>query len=168
MVTNGKHFNAGCCFDYGNAEIDAHDHGAGTMEAIYFGNSTVWGKGNDKGPWIMADLENGLWAGNKKISVQNNPIDTTFVTAMLKGTVNRFSLKGGDATTGNLTTLYDGIRPNGYKIMKKQGAIILGIGGDNSDSAIGTFYEGVMTSGFSTKETDDAVQANILLAGYGK
>ena len=27
--------------------------------------------------------------------------------------------------------------------MKKQGAIILGIGGDNTDGAVGTFYEGV-------------------------
>ena len=42
MVTDGKHFNGGCCFDYGNAEIDALDHGAGTMEAIYWGNSKGW------------------------------------------------------------------------------------------------------------------------------
>jgi len=49
-----------------------------------------------------------------------------------------------------------------------QGAIILGIGGDNSDGAIGTFYEGAMTKGYSTKATDDAVQANIVAAGYGK
>ena len=32
MVTSAKHFNCGCCFDYGNAERDAHDDGAGTME----------------------------------------------------------------------------------------------------------------------------------------
>jgi hypothetical protein len=47
-------------------------------------------------------------------------------------------------------------------------AIILGIGGDNSNSAIGTFYEGVITSGYSTDAADDAVQANIVAAGYGK
>jgi hypothetical protein len=52
--------------------------------------------------------------------------------------------------------------------MKKQGAIILGIGGDNSDSGIGTFYEGVITSGYSTDAQDDAVQENIVAAGYGK
>jgi hypothetical protein len=51
--------------------------------------------------------------------------------------------------------------------MKKQGAIILGIGGDNSDGAIGTFYEGVMTHGYASKEADDAVQADIVAAGYG-
>ena len=52
--------------------------------------------------------------------------------------------------------------------MKKQGAIILGIGGDNSCSAIGTFYEGAMTASYTSDATDDAVQANIVAAGYGK
>jgi hypothetical protein len=51
--------------------------------------------------------------------------------------------------------------------MKKQGAIILGIGGDNSNSAAGTFFEGCMTSGAPSNATDDAVQANIVAAGYG-
>jgi hypothetical protein len=51
--------------------------------------------------------------------------------------------------------------------MKKQGAIILGIGGDNSKGAAGTFYEGVMTTGFPTAATEAAVQANIVAAGYG-
>ena len=51
--------------------------------------------------------------------------------------------------------------------MKKQGAIILGIGGDNSDGAVGTFYEGAMTRGYSTDAADAAVQANIIAAGYG-
>jgi hypothetical protein len=32
----------------------------------------------------------------------------------------------------------------------------------------GTFYEGVLTAGLSTSEADDAVQANIVAAGYGK
>ena len=50
--------------------------------------------------------------------------------------------------------------------MKKQGAIILGIGGDNSNSSPGTFFEGVMTTGYPTDATDNAVQANIVSAGY--
>jgi hypothetical protein len=52
--------------------------------------------------------------------------------------------------------------------MKKQGAIILGIGGDNSNGAQGNFFEGCMTSGASSSASDDAVQANIVAAGYGK
>ena len=44
------------CFDYGNAESDNHDDGAGTMEAVYFGTATAWGKGKGTGPWVMADM----------------------------------------------------------------------------------------------------------------
>ena len=50
--------------------------------------------------------------------------------------------------------------------MKKQGAIILGIGGDNSDAAIGTFFEGVITAGYTSDQADDDVQANIVSVGY--
>jgi len=32
MVTSGKTYNDRCCFDYGNAETDNDDDGAGTME----------------------------------------------------------------------------------------------------------------------------------------
>jgi hypothetical protein len=52
--------------------------------------------------------------------------------------------------------------------MKKQGAIILGMGGDNTDGAQGNFFEGCITSGASSSTSDDAVQANIVAAGYGK
>ena len=50
--------------------------------------------------------------------------------------------------------------------MKKQGAIILGIGGDNSDGAVGVFLEGAITKGYSADATDDDVQADIV-AVYG-
>ncbi len=52
--------------------------------------------------------------------------------------------------------------------MKKEGAIILGIGGDSSHGAAGTFYKGVMTSGYPSDATDNAVQANITATGRGK
>ena len=168
MVTAGDHYNGGCCFDYGNAEIDAKDHGAGTMEAVYFGNSSGWGRGGGDGPWVMADLENGLWAGAEKINPDNTRVEGKYITAMVKGRSGGFALKGGNAQTGELKTLFEGGRPKGYEVMKKQGAIILGIGGDNSDWAIGTFYEGCMTKGYSSDETDAAVQANIVAVGYGK
>src|SRR3954469_5551267 len=59
-VVNGRHFNDGCCFDYGNAEIDSRDDGNGTMETTYYGNSTGWYHGVPPGPWIMTDQENNL------------------------------------------------------------------------------------------------------------
>ncbi|HEX5100919.1 MAG TPA: arabinofuranosidase catalytic domain-containing protein [Polyangiaceae bacterium] len=171
MVTSGKHYNDGCCFDYGNAETTNNDDGNGTMEAIYFGNCTFWGKGQGNGPWVMADLENGLFAGQSlSANNANTPLTSEYVTAVVKGKAGGFAIKGGNAQSGTLKTMYDGGRPTtqGYDPMKKQGAIILGIGGDNSNAAIGSFFEGVMTAGYPSDEADDAVQANIVAAGYGK
>ena len=143
------------------------------MEAIYFGTWNAsrfgWSGGVGKGPWVMADLEDGLWAGSQTpVNPQNTPVDADFVTAMVKGRAGGFALKGGDAHAGKLGLLYEGPRPRGYETMKKQGAIVLGIGGDNSDGAEGTFYEGLIASGYSSDEADDAVMANIVAAGYGR
>ena len=144
------------------------------MEAVYWGNNEIWGRGSGEGPWVMADLENGLWAGEQRVTPSNTALTYPFVTAMVKGGKNGFALKAGDATQGHLQLMYDGPRPQvgkngtGYQPMQKQGAIILGIGGDNSDSAIGTFFEGVITSGYTTDAADDAVQANIVAAGYSE
>ena len=77
-------------------------------------------------------------------------------------------LAGGDAQARELTRIYDGPRPHGYQPMKKQGSIILGIGGDNSDWAVGTWFEGIMTKGYTTDATDAAVQSSIVAAGFGK
>lgn len=167
MVTRGDHYNGGCCFDYGNAETDNDDDGKGTMEALYFGSSRGWGHGQGNGPWVMADLENGLWAGDQRAAPAPS-ITYQYVTAMAKGKKGGFALKGGNAQSGTLQTLHEGARPAGYETMKKQGAIILGTGGDNSCSAVGTFYEGAMTASYTTDAADNALQANIVAAGYGK
>jgi hypothetical protein len=170
MVTSSKNLVNGCCFDYGNAETNNLDDGAGTMEAVYFGFGVVWGTGTGSGPWVEADLENGLFAGgpgNTKGVATNMPLTSQYVTAMVVGRSGTFALKGGNAQSGTLTTMYDGARPGGYNPMKKQGAIILGIGGDNSNGAGGEFFEGVMTYGNAPAATDEAVQANIVAAGYG-
>jgi hypothetical protein len=52
--------------------------------------------------------------------------------------------------------------------MRKQGALILGIGGDNSDGAIGSFFEGVVTATYTSDAVDAAVQADIVAVGYGQ
>jgi hypothetical protein len=181
MVTSSKNLINGCCFDYGNAERTANNDGNGTMEAVYLGQGVIWGTGSGDGPWVMADLENGLYAGWE--NQQDHNISTAlslkhdFVTAVVVGDTadknggkGRFALYGGDATMGMLDTMYDGIRPEkpGYVPMRKQGSIILSIGGDNSDGDGGRFYEGVMVTGAASKETVDALQASILAAGYGK
>jgi hypothetical protein len=185
MVTSQKGLIDRCCFDYGNGETDSKDDGSGTMEAIYFGGGVIWGTGSpgghNNGPWVMADLENGLYAGwennqDQMIST-NTPLKYDFVTAILVGDMasqnggkGRFALFGGDASSGALKTMYDGIRPSkpGYVPMRKQGSIILGIGGDNSGGDEGQWFEGVMASGAATLATLNALQANIVAAGYGK
>ncbi len=167
-VVDGTHYNGGCCFDYGNAETNNDDDGAGTMEAVYFGNIRVWGFGSGNGPWIMGDLENGLYSGSNAGLNSNDPTTSyRFTTAMVEGsTSNQWAILGGNAQSGALATDFSGTRPSGYYPMKKQGAIILGTGGDNSDGADGTWYEGVMTSGEPSAATEAAVQANIVAAGY--
>lgn len=168
-VLDGTHYNDQCCFDYGNAEVNSHDTGNGHMEAIYYGDCTVWGTGAGKGPWVMADLENGLFSGSNPGNNAKDPsISDRFLTSIVKGEPNNWAIRGGNAASGSLSTYYSGQRPtvSGYNPMSKEGAIILGIGGDNSNSAQGTFYEGVMTAGYPSDDTENAVQANIVAAKY--
>jgi hypothetical protein len=169
-IFDGTHTNGGCCFDYGNAETSNNDTGNGHMEAVYFGTIKVWGFGTGNGPWIMADMENGLYSGvNAGFNANDPTISDRFTTAMIEGGANQWAILGGNAQSGGLSTFYSGVRPNvsGYNPMHKEGAIILGIGGDNSKGSAGTFYEGVMTSGYPTAATENAVQANIVAVGYG-
>jgi hypothetical protein len=176
MVTSGKHYNGGCCFDYGNSETDRKADGSGAMDAINFSSITAWGTGAGSGPWVMADLEYGVFAQNNTNKNQNDPSQTaTYVTAVLKNNgTTEFALRGGDATTGALGTYYKGGLPGGWSPMKKQGAIVLGSGGDcckpggGANLSDGTFYEGCIVTGYPSDATEDAVQANVVAAGYGR
>jgi len=136
---------------------------------------TAWGTGAGNGPWVLADLEYGLFSqtqgGSKN---QNVPTQTsTYVTDVLKNNgTSRFAIKGSDAQSGSLYTMWDGNLPGGYSPMKKQGAIVLGSGGDcckpngGANLSAGTFYEGAMVAGYPSDATENAVQANIAAAGY--
>ncbi len=178
-VINGHHFNAGCCFDYGNAETDSRDDGDGTMETTYFGTSTGWYHGPAPGPWVMTDQENNLvGCANPDPADRNCPtlpsITWRFVTAMAKGEPHHWTSLGGDSQKGELQVMFDGARiknRNGgdtYDPMRKQGAILLGNGGDNSNGSQGTFYEGAMTTAgtFPSDATDQKIQANVVAAHY--
>src|SRR5262249_47730060 len=113
MVTSGTHFNSGCCFDYGNSESDRKADGAGAMDALNFSTTSAWGTGAGSGPWVMADLEYGLFSENSSGKNQNDPSQTSaFVTAVLKNNgTTEFALRGADATSGSLTTYYKGALP---------------------------------------------------------
>jgi hypothetical protein len=156
-------------------------------------------------------MENGIYEGGSNQASVPSLTKSDFIAGFVKGKPgNHYSIKAGDPDGKVLQPVYDGPRPRGYELMKKQGArrdglfsaqinqnarsdllprqaprdrrrengthhgachagaIILGIGGDNSPWAAGTFYEGAMTYGFATNETEAAVFANIVAAGYGK
>ncbi|HXU63003.1 MAG TPA: arabinofuranosidase catalytic domain-containing protein [Polyangia bacterium] len=170
MVVDGTRYSTICCFDYGNVETSGVDDGNATMEALYWGASTQWTRGGGNGPWMAADLENGMFEGNSNNVASNTSITGwAYVTGMLKGpSGNSFALKAGNAQSGALQTKWNGARPPGYTPMKKEGAIVLGTGGDGSNYGQGTFFEGAITTGNPPDATDDAIQADIVNAGYGK
>lgn len=169
MVTSGKHYGSGCCFDYGNGPLSRTVSGCGTMDAVNFSSNTMWEKGAGAGPWVMADFECGLKAGgNPNPNVPS--MAYTYVTAIEKNNgTSEYALRGGDATAGKLGSFYKGKLP--FK-QAKEGAIILGSGGDccysNTTLSQGTFYEGAIIAGYPSDETEDAVQANIVAAQYGR
>jgi hypothetical protein len=174
-VINGLHYNSGCCFDYGNAEIDSRDDNNGTMETTYYGNATGWYHGNAPGPWVMTDQENNLVgcvnqdASAGKLCADLPTVTWRFVTAMAKGEPHHWTSMGGDAQKGALSVMFSGPRVNAsYDPMRKQGAILLGNGGDNSNGSQGTFYEGAITAAgtFPADATDQLVQANVVAAKY--
>ena len=173
-VTSSTGVNGQCCMDFGNTEKTNTDDGNGHMDAVSYSTrcarfSPCYGSG----PWVQADLENGLFQSNMGYSENtlNTGLNLPFVTALLKNNgQNYFALKVGNAQSGSLTTDYAGLLPTiqggGYSPMQQEGGIVLGTGGDDSNAGSGYFYEGVITSGLSTDTADEAVQASIVAAGY--
>ncbi|KAK4496515.1 hypothetical protein PRZ48_012495 [Zasmidium cellare] len=148
------------------AVLDGTHWNSDYMETIFFGGTVPFngGSGSGSGPWIMSDMENGVFSGQ---NLGNNPADPTinyrFTTAIMKGQPGSWALRGGNAANGGLSTFYSGARPNnGYNPMSKEGGIVLGVGGDNSNGGQGTFYEGVMTSGYPLDNIEAYVQADIV------
>ena len=78
------------------AETDNNDDGRGTMEAVNIGTHNDRGSGVGDGPWILADLEDGMWAASGKSSGHAKAIQHDFVTAMLK--VRRYMVVSGSGS----------------------------------------------------------------------
>jgi hypothetical protein len=170
MVASGTHVNNGCCFDYGNAEVNVADTGNGHMDTVNLGTTCFFGPCSGSGPWVAADLENGLFQGNGS-NTGDQTVNWNFTTAMDKNDgQTTFALHAGNANGGGLQTEYNGTLPtgsfSGYKPMHQEGSIVMGTGGDNSNWSVGSFFEGAMTYGYPSDATDAAVQANIVSVGY--
>ncbi|MBF4619489.1 ricin-type beta-trefoil lectin domain protein [Clavibacter sp. VKM Ac-2873] len=173
MVASGTNVNRACCSDFGNVETEPTDTGAGHMDAL---NLSTLGATETSGwgPWVQADLEEGVFQGKTTVWAQNRGNSSEFVTATLKNNgVDTFAIKGGDAQRGALSTWYDGSLPDGvdrfgssWQPMKLEGSIGLGAGGDNSNRGTQFFFEGVITSGYASDATENAVQANVVAQGY--
>jgi len=173
-IVDGKRANAGCCWDFGNAQRDScSTGGTGAMNTVSFGAKFVWGTGAGTGPWFMMDAEGGVWAGGSGKAATQNPDNPTitadYAFGLVKtdtaGSTPRYAIRVGDANGGGLTTAYDGTAPSTWNM---QGAVVLGIGGDNSNTSYGTFFEGAITAGRPSDATDLAVLQNVQAAGYGK
>ncbi|WP_231494929.1 arabinofuranosidase catalytic domain-containing protein [Cellulomonas sp. KRMCY2] len=168
MVASGTNVNNGCCADFGNVEVQVADTGNGHMDTLNLSLMNSPGA-TGNGPWVQADLENGVFQGFTTVYPPNAGIPLTkFVTATLKNNgQTTFALKAGNAQSGALTTYYSGSLPaGGYAPMHQEGSIVLGVGGDNSQKGTSSFFEGVMTFGYASDATENAVQANVVAAGY--
>jgi len=169
MVASGTHVGSSCCFDYGNAESSADDAGNGHMDAVSLATTCYFAPCTGSGPWVEADMENGMFQGANGSNTANAGNNSPFVTAVLENNgQNTYALAGGNSQSGGLSTWWDGSLPTqgGYEPMHQEGGIILGTGGDNSNWNMGTFFEGVMVSGFPSAATENAVQANVVSVGY--
>jgi non-reducing end alpha-L-arabinofuranosidase len=191
-VFGGAYTGSDCCFDFGNSEVKGTDDGNGTMDALNFSRDCWDACGPDKGPWIEADLENGMFMTGMPTkspgsvtaliggsfesgdgfccaaTANNRAMRYPFVTGMLDNPGSKtFAIKGANATAGALGTFYDGPTPpgKGYSPMRQEGAIILGSGGDQGTTD-GEFFEGAMTRGVPSKAAEAAVQAEIVGVRY--
>ena len=156
MVTSALNLNGKCCFDFGNAEANNLDNKAGHMDAI-----NIMCHGDPCSPDAGLDMEDGIYGHLKVLA------NTTFVTDMgASDGQHSYAIYQGNAQAGALTSTGIIPLPKGYQPMQQEGAIILGIGGDNSNWAKGYFFEAAMTSGMPSAKAMDAVQSNIVRAGY--
>jgi len=168
-LINGRHFNTGCCFEFGAAETTQTRVG-GSMEAVYYGCNDTHPPlpPCTRGPYAYPDLEHmhEMMALPGYEPVRLQPVDFRF--ALVKGEPGRLSLAVADAQRDAAPlTVLDGPYPANFT-SKKQGGIVLGVGGDNSPYGRGTFYEGVIARGFTSSAVDKAVLANIVAAGYAR
>jgi hypothetical protein len=168
-VTSSNLTDSQCCNDFGQGETNDSDDGNATMNAIYYGTDCWTGNCTGPGPWVGADIENGMYFSNTGNDPAAYPSESgAFVSAWEEenGSTN-MTLQYANAQSGGLIQTYSGALPSGgYNPMKIQSSIEMGTGGDNTGDGEGQFFEAADVSGFPSQATQAAVQANIVAAGY--
>ena len=168
LVTSSNLTDSSCCFDFGQGESNDSDDGDATMNAIYYGTDCWTGNCTGPGPWVGADIENGMYFSNTGANPAAYPSENgAFLSAWEEnnGSTN-MTLQYGNAQSGGLIQTYSGALPSGYDPMKIQSSIELGTGGDNTSLGDGEFFEAADVAGLPSEATQSAVQANIVAAGY--
>lgn len=166
-VMSGTLASNACCIDFGNVEAKPENTGRNHMSALIVSTFCGAPPCSGKGPWIQADLEDGVFMGNGTSNPKAVSQGSPFITGVLRNNgVSEYALDGGNATQPTLTSLYRGGFPPGYGPMALEGGIALGTGGDNSNAAPGAFFEGAMMSGFASDQAVAAVQSNIASLTY--
>lgn len=190
----GAHYDQSstCCGTYGNMENSAnpstyaHGEVEGEMFALAFsdGAAAVFGYcdgDSAQSPTTKDPVCNGLdvnWPGvDAEAGVYlygpQQPPKERFVTVLAKYSPvtasNLFAVKGGAATQGVLTAVYDGQPPEAYIFSNSaghafngqwQGGLSLGEGGDGSAAPI-QFYEGAVLEKATSDATDNSIQSSI-------
>ncbi|WP_405497041.1 arabinofuranosidase catalytic domain-containing protein [Nocardia sp. NBC_00511] len=191
-VFGGTRSGSDCCFGFGNSEISGTDTGNGHMDTLNFSRACWNACGPGNGPWVQADLENGMfmtgqtteqpqnysaYVGGSYLSGNgfccaateaNTALPYPFVTAILESPgTGTFALKGTPSDTPTLRTFYNGPTPPGpgYAPLHKEGGIILGSGGDQGTTD-GDFFEGAITFGVPPAAAQATVQADIANQHY--
>ena len=110
MVTSGTHVNSGCCFDYGNSETTRKADAAGAMDAHQLRHPVLVRRllrhrpvGAGRPGVGPVPRRQQSWNPNQRA------FTSKFVTATLKNNgTSRFAIKGSNAQSGSLYTLWDG------------------------------------------------------------
>ena len=176
MLADGTHSGIGCCWEFGNTPPTALTFADPTT--MFFGSGVTTVGGGD-GPWFMADLGPGIWAGGSEATVTpppfpNNPsLKVKFALGFLKTDssepafiMSKWALRMADVTTASaVTTAYQGVLP---KKTYDDGGVILGVGVYNDNASWGTLYEGAIVAGYPADDTELAVLRNVRAVGYGR
>ena len=141
----------GCCFDYGNAEIDSRDDDNEDEALGHFGDAPYWFHGSAAGAVDHdrpGEQPGGMRQRGSIEAVQYDGSGLAICDCVWqKANRTPTGLQwAATAQRGELQVMFSGPRVNAtYDPMRKTRGHLLGNGGDNSSSSQGTFYEGAVT-----------------------
>ncbi len=144
------------------------------MDSVYFGNCTIWGSGEGKGPWVMADMEDGIVSG-KGHQAEPEPRKLALRIRHRHGEEQR-DHRVRDQRRGCNDSHPEDLLPRraarrekphekaGRRRARERRGLLL----QQQQRERGDLYEGAIVAGYPSDATDNAIHANIVEAGYGE